>query len=147
MRNPQTLRVFFVGGHANGYFDTFSSLEHDHLLHKIVVLRGSRGLAPDLDTLPLQICKIDNLFRDRDDDENIVYSPGAGTHSKSPVGQPQPQTPSMASHLSDCHPADVASARPSNGISIATSAPPERSKLRAINPHLVCSFTLVHKSG
>ena len=122
--------MFFVGGRTKEYHDIFSALEHDHLLDKIVQVRGAPR-APYEPGLPLQSLHIDDMFRDRDDEQSsTVFSPGSDGRSKSLVSRSQ--TPSIASYLLDESPL-----RPTNETSSSTAEGIEHRKLRPINPDLV----------
>jgi len=63
-RFPQTLRVFFAGGLLDepGYLSTFSTLEKEQLLGKIVMLRPSSDLDGESRLPPLPHLNSDGLF-------------------------------------------------------------------------------------
>lgn len=61
-RFPQTSRVFFGGGHDNGYTSTLSTLENEGLLQKIVLLRGYKILATELQHFNLPHLDIGGVF-------------------------------------------------------------------------------------
>ncbi|KAL5508466.1 hypothetical protein ACEPAH_6085 [Sanghuangporus vaninii] len=62
-RFPQTLKVFFGGGHDNGYLPTLAALENERLLQRIVLLQGYHDTATELKALNLPTLNLDNLFR------------------------------------------------------------------------------------
>ncbi|KAI5116544.1 hypothetical protein M0805_004327 [Coniferiporia weirii] len=62
-RFPQTKKVFFGGGHDNGYLPTLTALENERLLDKLVILKGYRDIATELKALRLPTLSLDNLFR------------------------------------------------------------------------------------
>ncbi|KAH8113332.1 hypothetical protein DFH11DRAFT_1601415 [Phellopilus nigrolimitatus] len=62
-RFPQTMKVFFGGGHDNGYLPSLTALENECLLDKIVLLKGYRDIATELKALRLPTLSLDNLFR------------------------------------------------------------------------------------
>lgn len=61
-RFPQMAKVYFGGGHDNGYTSTLTSLENEGFLDKIVLLRGYRNIALELKSLRLPHLEIDRLF-------------------------------------------------------------------------------------
>ncbi|EIM92450.1 uncharacterized protein STEHIDRAFT_151774 [Stereum hirsutum FP-91666 SS1] len=61
-RFPQTVKVYFGGGHDNGYTSTLTSLENEGLLDKVTLLRGYRNLAFELKNLQLPYLEIERLF-------------------------------------------------------------------------------------
>lgn len=61
-RFPQTSRVFFGGGHDNGYTSTLSTLENEGLLEKVVLLRGYKTLAAELQHFDLPHLDIGGVF-------------------------------------------------------------------------------------
>ncbi|EPQ60792.1 hypothetical protein GLOTRDRAFT_124541 [Gloeophyllum trabeum ATCC 11539] len=61
-RFPQTSRVFFGGGHDNGYTSTLNYLQNEGLVEKIVLLRGYRDLASELKSLNLPNLEIEGVF-------------------------------------------------------------------------------------
>jgi len=61
-RFPQTLRVFFGGGHDNGYASTLTALENEHLLGKLVTLEGYADNPSELRKLCLPSLKLEGLF-------------------------------------------------------------------------------------
>ncbi|KAF9242910.1 hypothetical protein BU15DRAFT_72565 [Melanogaster broomeanus] len=61
-RFPQTSRVFFGGGHDNGYSSTLSHLENEGLLKKIVLLRGYGTLAAELQHFDLPEAHLQGVF-------------------------------------------------------------------------------------
>ncbi|RDB22628.1 hypothetical protein Hypma_010354 [Hypsizygus marmoreus] len=64
IRFPQTLRVFFGGGQTDvsGYMSTFSALENEQLLGKIVMLHSSNDLDIDSRLPSLPRLNVDGLF-------------------------------------------------------------------------------------
>ncbi|EJD00942.1 uncharacterized protein FOMMEDRAFT_110379 [Fomitiporia mediterranea MF3/22] len=62
-RFPQTLKVFFGGGHDNGYLPTLSALENERFLDKIILLKGYRDVATELRALNMQTLSLEDLFR------------------------------------------------------------------------------------
>jgi hypothetical protein len=61
-RFPQTLRVFFGGGHDNGYASTLTALENEQFLGKLVLLEGYDDVANELRKLALPSLKLEGLF-------------------------------------------------------------------------------------
>jgi len=61
-RNPQIVRVFFGGGHDNGYASTLNYLQTEGLLEKVTLLRGYEVLAKELQSLNLPQLKIEGVF-------------------------------------------------------------------------------------
>ncbi|KAG1750024.1 uncharacterized protein EDB91DRAFT_1110990 [Suillus paluster] len=61
-RFPQTSRVFFGGGHDNGYTTTLNTLENEGLLQKIVLLRGYKTLAKEFQHFDLPHLDIEGVF-------------------------------------------------------------------------------------
>lgn len=62
-RYPQTLRIFFGGGHDNGYLPTLTALQNEHLLRKIILLKGYNDTAKELNALNLPVLSLENIFR------------------------------------------------------------------------------------
>ncbi|KAI0067693.1 hypothetical protein BV25DRAFT_1911578 [Artomyces pyxidatus] len=61
-RFPQTSRVYFGGAHDNGYSSTLTFLENEGLLDKVVLLRGYKNLAFELQNIDLSHLEIEGLF-------------------------------------------------------------------------------------
>ena len=61
-RFPQTSRVFFGGGHDNGYTSTLNQLQNEGLHSKITILRGYKDLAYELKSLNLPQIEIEGIF-------------------------------------------------------------------------------------
>ncbi|KAF8591870.1 hypothetical protein K439DRAFT_1325765, partial [Ramaria rubella] len=61
-RFPQTFKVFFGGGHDNGYASTLNSLHNEGLLDKIILLRGYKELAFELKDLQLPLVEFQGVF-------------------------------------------------------------------------------------
>ena len=128
-------------GQANGYFDTLSRIDNDALLDKIVCLRGNRELASDLQSLPLRTLKVEHLFRERDEDDSIVFAPH---QLKPPPSTDRIATPSMASHISSIRPPMSAPSLSLNGGGSGhaqTEERMERKKFKKIDPYLVSCET------
>ncbi|KAK0506115.1 hypothetical protein EDD18DRAFT_1122075 [Armillaria luteobubalina] len=62
-RFPQTFLVYFGGSHDNGYTSTLASLQNEGLLDKIVLLRGYKELAIELQHLQLPVVEVGGVFR------------------------------------------------------------------------------------
>ncbi|KAK0233206.1 hypothetical protein IW262DRAFT_1329215 [Armillaria fumosa] len=62
-RFPQTFLVYFGGSHDNGYTSTLASLQNEGLLDKIVLLRGYKELAVELQHLQLPVVEVGGVFR------------------------------------------------------------------------------------
>ncbi|KAI0094919.1 hypothetical protein BDY19DRAFT_982245 [Irpex rosettiformis] len=61
-RFPQTSKVFFGGGHDNGYTSTLNQLQNEGLHTKITILRGYKDLAYELKSLNLPHIEIEGVF-------------------------------------------------------------------------------------
>ncbi|KAI0092084.1 hypothetical protein BDY19DRAFT_875855, partial [Irpex rosettiformis] len=61
-RFPQTSKVFFRGGHDNGYTSTLNQLQNEGLHTKITILRGYKDLAYELKSLNLPHVEIEGVF-------------------------------------------------------------------------------------
>ncbi|KII94335.1 hypothetical protein PLICRDRAFT_424408 [Plicaturopsis crispa FD-325 SS-3] len=64
-RFPQISKVFFGGGHDNGYTSTLNSLENEGFLGKVVLLRGYKDLAVEIKNLELPELDIEGIFMPR----------------------------------------------------------------------------------
>ncbi|KAK0198428.1 hypothetical protein F5146DRAFT_90024 [Armillaria mellea] len=62
-RFPQTFLVYFGGSHDNGYTSTLASLQNEGFLDKIVLLRGYKELAIELQHLQLPVVEVGGVFR------------------------------------------------------------------------------------
>ncbi|KAK0456484.1 hypothetical protein EV421DRAFT_1752756 [Armillaria borealis] len=62
-RFPQTFLVYFGGAHDNGYTSTLASLQNEGLLDKIVLLRGYKEMAIELQHLQLPVVEVGGVFR------------------------------------------------------------------------------------
>jgi hypothetical protein len=51
-----------TGGHDNGYLHTLTELQSERLLDKIVLLKGYKRVAAELQSLPLPTLEIESLF-------------------------------------------------------------------------------------
>ena len=61
-RFPQTSRVFFGGGHDNGYTSTLNQLQNECLHNKITILRGYKDLAYELKSLNFPHIELEGVF-------------------------------------------------------------------------------------
>ncbi|KAI9063042.1 hypothetical protein FKP32DRAFT_1686352 [Trametes sanguinea] len=61
-RFPQTSKVFFGGAHDNGYTSTLNLLQNEGLLDKVVLLKGYKDLAHEINSLNLPELEIDGIF-------------------------------------------------------------------------------------
>ncbi|KAF8527667.1 hypothetical protein JB92DRAFT_878273 [Gautieria morchelliformis] len=61
-RFTHTSKIFFGGGHDNGYLHTLTELQSERLLDKIVLLKGYKRVAAELQTLLLPTLEIESLF-------------------------------------------------------------------------------------
>ncbi|KAI0365226.1 hypothetical protein BV20DRAFT_954754 [Pilatotrama ljubarskyi] len=61
-RFPQTSKVFFGGAHDNGYTSTLNMLENEGLLDKVILLKGYKDLAHEIDSLSLPQLEIEGIF-------------------------------------------------------------------------------------
>ncbi|KIJ21720.1 hypothetical protein PAXINDRAFT_165129 [Paxillus involutus ATCC 200175] len=93
-RFPQTSRVFFGGGHDNGYTSTLSHLENEGLLKKIILLRGYQTLAAELQHFDLHQLHLEGVFM-----ANKLPSNHKKTHTTSSIGMRAPEN-DKSHHLS-----------------------------------------------
>ncbi|KAF8579325.1 hypothetical protein K439DRAFT_1416318 [Ramaria rubella] len=121
-RFPQTVKVYFGGGHDNGYHPTLSELQSDGLLEKIVLLQGYQQIANEIRSFHLQTLQIDNLFR-----TDKIPTKITGAQRRSSTESPRP---SYTSVVEGCSPAHVAM-RP-----FTPSVPPNGRRLKHVNPNL-----------
>ncbi|KAF8516216.1 hypothetical protein BU17DRAFT_93042 [Hysterangium stoloniferum] len=61
-RFPQTCKIFFGGGHDNGYATTLNALNNEGLLHKIILLKGYHEIAFELKILNLPFVEFKGVF-------------------------------------------------------------------------------------
>ncbi|KIJ32372.1 hypothetical protein M422DRAFT_213923 [Sphaerobolus stellatus SS14] len=61
-RFGQVLRVYFGGGHDNGYYPTLAELQSEGLLDKVTLLRGYQDIAHEIGSLRLPTLSIGSLF-------------------------------------------------------------------------------------
>ncbi|KAI0361652.1 hypothetical protein OH77DRAFT_1508535 [Trametes cingulata] len=61
-RFPQTSKVFFGGAHDNGYTSTLNLLQNEGLLDKVILLKGYKDLAHEIDSLNLPQLEIEGIF-------------------------------------------------------------------------------------
>jgi hypothetical protein len=61
-RFPQTSRVYFGGGHDNGYTSTLNQIQTEGLHNKITILRGYKDIAYELRSLNLPFLEIEGVF-------------------------------------------------------------------------------------
>ncbi|TBU48361.1 hypothetical protein BD309DRAFT_987411 [Dichomitus squalens] len=61
-RFPQITRVFFGGAHDNGYTSTLNLLQNEGLLDKVVLLKGYKELAHEINSLRLPQLEVDGVF-------------------------------------------------------------------------------------
>ncbi|KAF8843945.1 hypothetical protein BDN67DRAFT_944155 [Paxillus ammoniavirescens] len=106
-RFPQTSRVFFGGGHDNGYTSTLSHLENEGLLKKIILLRGYQTLAAELQHFDLHQLHLEGVFM-----ANKLPSNHKKTHTTSSIGMHAPEN-DKSHHLSqEFYPATPGKNRP-----------------------------------
>ncbi|KIJ68416.1 hypothetical protein HYDPIDRAFT_24698 [Hydnomerulius pinastri MD-312] len=87
-RFPQTSHVFFGGGHDNGYTSTLSHLENEGLLKKIVLLRGYRTLATELQHFDIPQLYTEGVFMAKKLPPNFHKK----VHTTSSAGTRTPET-------------------------------------------------------
>lgn len=51
------------GGHDNGYLPTLTALQNEHLLHKLVLIKGYNEIAKELESLKLPVLNLEVIFR------------------------------------------------------------------------------------
>ncbi|KAI0757013.1 hypothetical protein C8Q80DRAFT_1215776 [Daedaleopsis nitida] len=61
-RFPQTTKVFFGGAHDNGYTSTLNLLQNEGLLDKVVLLKGYKDLAHEINNLNLPQLEVEGVF-------------------------------------------------------------------------------------
>ncbi|KAI0662803.1 hypothetical protein C8Q70DRAFT_908776 [Cubamyces menziesii] len=61
-RFPQTSKVFFGGAHDNGYTSTLNLLQNEGLLDKVVLLKGYKDLAHEINSLNLPQLEVEGIF-------------------------------------------------------------------------------------
>ena len=61
-RFPQTVKVFFGGAHDNGYTSTLTLLQNEGLLDKVILLKGYKDLAHEINSLSLPQLEIEGVF-------------------------------------------------------------------------------------
>lgn len=85
-RFPQTSRVFFGGGHDNGYTSTLNQLQNEGLHSKITILRGYKDLAYELKSLNLPHVEIEGVFMTKKLQNSAKkYTPAAPQHLENTV--------------------------------------------------------------
>ncbi|KIJ32342.1 hypothetical protein M422DRAFT_70627 [Sphaerobolus stellatus SS14] len=109
-RFGHTIKVYFGGGHDNGYYPTLSELRTEGLLEKIVLLQGYQEIAHEIDSLHLPLLSSNGLFR-----SEKIPSKYAAFHAKRPPTPPSPV--SISSKNSESKPLLYA---------VAVSASPEQ---------------------
>ncbi|KAF8717267.1 Zinc finger protein, partial [Rhizoctonia solani] len=62
VRFPHVKRVYFGGGHDNGYTSNLATLQTEGYLDKIVLLQGYTEVAAEIKTLPLERLENNGLF-------------------------------------------------------------------------------------
>ena len=114
-RFPQTTKVFFggefplllvassedlhavSGAHDNGYTSTLNQLQNEGLLDKVVLLKGYKDLAHEINNLHLPQLEIDGVFIQKKLQTNgkqkaaVAAANAAATNSPKPPKQPQLQ--------------------------------------------------------
>ncbi|KAH9946643.1 hypothetical protein B0H21DRAFT_778993 [Amylocystis lapponica] len=87
-RFPQTSRVFFGGGHDNGYTSTLNYLQNEGLLDKVILLRGYKDLAHELKSLELPHLEIEGVFMTKKMHSN-PFKKNKDASQAIPIVQPQ----------------------------------------------------------
>jgi len=129
-RFPQTMKVFFGGGHDNGYLPTLASLENEQLLEKLVVLKGYDELATELRGLKLGTLQIEGLFRP----QKVTTSP-----RKRAVDSPRITIEDVTSPREDLLLSPFSRSKPSSSSFVPHSNGSSPSKERPLNPSLPLS--------
>ncbi|PVF95524.1 hypothetical protein CPB86DRAFT_572919 [Serendipita vermifera] len=62
IKMPQTLKVYFGGGHDNGYYGSLAAIQTMGLQEKLVVLQSYSQMGAEIGKLRLPVHKIDDLF-------------------------------------------------------------------------------------
>ncbi|CEL59033.1 hypothetical protein RSOLAG1IB_09031 [Rhizoctonia solani AG-1 IB] len=62
VRFPHVKRIYFGGGHDNGYTSNLATLQTEGYLDKIVLLQGYTEVAAEIKTLPLERLENNGLF-------------------------------------------------------------------------------------
>ncbi|KAG8753807.1 hypothetical protein FRC11_007125 [Ceratobasidium sp. 423] len=62
VRFPHVKKIYFGGGHDNGYTSNLATLQTEGYLDKIVLLQGYTEVAAEIKTLPLERLKNNGLF-------------------------------------------------------------------------------------
>ncbi|PIL31987.1 hypothetical protein GSI_06691 [Ganoderma sinense ZZ0214-1] len=109
-RFPQTTKVFFGGAHDNGYTSTLNLLQNEGLLDKVVLLKGYKDLAHEINNLRLPQLEIDGVFIQRKLQTNgkqkaaAAVANASAAHAvanKSPKPSKQPMTPGSSASESE----------------------------------------------
>ncbi|KAI0801289.1 hypothetical protein C8Q74DRAFT_1454658 [Fomes fomentarius] len=134
-RFPQTTKVFFGGAHDNGYTSTLNLLQNEGLLDKVVLLKGYKDLAHEINNLNLPQLEIEGVFIQKklqtNGKQKVVAAAAAAasaavtpaTYSPKPPKQPPLQAQDNRSYFS----------KPGTPSNVAKPATPVR-KPRPLDP-------------
>ncbi len=129
------------GAHDNGYTSTLNLLQNEGLLDKVVLLKGYKELAHEINNLRLPQLDIDGVFIQKKLQTNGKQKAAAANAAanKSPKPPKQPMTP--GSSASESERTRVGSiGKPATPVAqIAKTATPVK-KARPLDPEQVCGF-------
>lgn len=132
-RFPQTSRVFFGGGHDNGYTSTLNQLQNEGLHNKITILRGYKDLAFELKSLGLPHLEIEGVFMTNKLQNSVKKSsPAAAQNIENVMKKVNNATEGTAAANLNMKRENVVNS--SNGI---YGAPGQAGGIRMLNPNLV----------
>ncbi len=134
-RFPQTSRVFFWGGHDNGYTSTLNQLQNEGLHNKITILRGYKDLAFELKSLGLPHLEIEGVFMTNKLQNSVKKaSPAAAQNIENVMKKVNNATEGNAAANSNMRQKEN-NMNTSNG---SYGAPGQPGGIRMLNPNLVC---------
>ncbi|CAE6541282.1 unnamed protein product [Rhizoctonia solani] len=96
VRFPHVKKIYFGGGHDNGYTSNLATLQTEGYLDKIVLLQGYTEVAAEIKTLPLTRLDNNGLFlaeklSNKTVLANAAPSPAPVTRAKGPAKSPAPE--------------------------------------------------------
>ncbi|KIJ38463.1 hypothetical protein M422DRAFT_781394 [Sphaerobolus stellatus SS14] len=109
-RFPQTCKVFFGGGHDNGYATTLNALNNEGYLDKVILLRGYHEVAFELRALQLPYAEFEGVFMTRKLPYNPSRKPSAhssGDSERRPAKISHGPQPSITKHKVKSHLAPI----------------------------------------
>ncbi|KAL7285296.1 hypothetical protein ACG7TL_000391 [Trametes sanguinea] len=131
-RFPQTSKVFFGGAHDNGYTSTLNLLQNEGLLDKVVLLKGYKDLAHEINSLNLPELEIDGIFITKKLYTNGTKKAAAAAAAAISATKPASKPASLSSITSS--PKSVNSPKPSKQPALQQVQEAEKARSKAGTP-------------